>query len=41
VGVADAKDLYKNLISSVSDSYTEDVGRYVGFGQKTFDNPWW
>ena len=39
-GFTDSKDLYNNLLTPPGDGYTEDVGRYVGFGQKEFNNPW-
>lgn len=39
-GFTDAKDLYNNLLTPPGDGYTEDVGRYVGFGQREFNNPW-
>lgn len=42
VGVSDAKDLYKTLLDAPGDWYTEDVWRYVWFGQKEWSNPrWW
>lgn len=39
LGVTDIKDLYKNLLTPPWDGYNEDVGRYVWFGQKEFNNP--
>lgn len=36
----DTKDLYNNLLTAPGNAYDEDVGRYVGFGQKEFSNPW-
>ncbi|MFA7284323.1 MAG: hypothetical protein WC004_00675 [Candidatus Absconditabacterales bacterium] len=39
VGLSDPKDLYSSLLAAPGDGYNEDVGRYVGFGQKSFANP--
>ncbi len=41
VGLSDTKDLYTSLLTPPGDGYSEDVGRYVWFGQKSFTNPWW
>lgn len=35
------EDLYKNLKTPPGDAVSEDVGRYVGYGWRTFANPWW
>lgn len=39
VWASSPEQLYDNLSSAGSDGYNEDVGRYVGFGQKAFQNP--
>ncbi len=35
------EDLYKNLQTPPGSALNEDVGRYIGYGWKTFNNPWW
>lgn len=40
VGLTDVKELYKSLLKAPWDGYSEDVGRYVWFGQKEFSNSW-
>ncbi len=40
VWITDSKDLYKELLTPPGDGYSEDVGRYIWFGQKEFNNPW-
>lgn len=34
-------DLNKDLKEVIGSVYQEDVGRYVGYGQKEFKNPRW
>ena len=35
------EDLYKNLKEPPGSALNEDVGRYIGYGWKEFNNPWW
>lgn len=35
------EDLYKNLKEPPGSAFNEDVGRYIGYGRRTFNNPWW
>ncbi|MBS8121456.1 hypothetical protein [Candidatus Vampirococcus lugosii] len=38
----DNKDsLYENISKAPGDTYAEDVGRYIGYGQRKFKYPWW
>ncbi|MEF2175877.1 MAG: hypothetical protein V3575_05370 [Candidatus Absconditabacteria bacterium] len=33
--------LYENLKKAGGDNYKEDVGRYIGYGRRSFNNPYW
>lgn len=35
------EDLYKDLKTPPGSALNEDVGRYVGYGWRSFTNPWW
>ncbi len=41
LGLSDSTQLYTSLKKMEDTSYSEDVGRYIWFGQRNFDNPWW
>ena len=34
-------DLFKDLKKDIWNAYNEDNGRYVGYGNRDFGNPWW
>lgn len=35
------QELYANLKSAPGSALNEDVGRYIGYGWRTFRDPWW
>ncbi len=39
--IDDTSDLYDEAEEAPGDTYEEDVWRYIGFWQRTFENPWW